>query len=568
VAVLVTAAAASAQGAKWKAPYEKGVAAIKVQKWDDAIAALQQAIAIDSIPSANKHEEGVFTSEYFPQYYLFVAYLKKGDTTKARQSYAAKGQLTSKLSAEAAGLYAELQKAEQAMAVLAQNKTQFDALVRSAETALAAKKYDDAIGAYEAANRLLPDEFRNQKLDSKLNDARGSKAAEQRAADQRAADQRAAELRAEQARLEQRRQEQLRQEAAAKALENARALTSEGRTLLGEGRLTDARGKFQAAQQQVAGFKDAADGLAEIQGREREYTAARARADQLNRLKDYVRAYDEYGRARALNPEAFNRDKLAAVVAAIDQILGVRLLVDAANTAFAQKRWAEAASTAASVLQKEPQNRQMETLRARAESRIALDTANSLTAAKRFKEADAKLAEAISKDATNRDAVDARSRNRQLMAAAEKAAAEKAAAERLAAEKLAAQRAAAERAAAEKAGAATSAANSPDELARQGLLALFNGRPHAAIDPLLQAITGSRTADKTRRATLYAYLGVAYANLSLQSAGADADRLKSQAMDQFRQARELQPALKLSDRLVSPRVRELYEPRGRSGSYN
>src|SRR5207247_2769903 len=71
--------------------YSDGVRAIAAQKWNEAIAALNEAIRFD--PAPRSYREGVLLMDYYPQYYLFVAHLKTGDLVKARQFYESRGTL-------------------------------------------------------------------------------------------------------------------------------------------------------------------------------------------------------------------------------------------------------------------------------------------------------------------------------------------------------------------------------------------------------------------------------------------------------------------------------------------
>src|ERR1051326_4396590 len=61
--------------------YKMGVAAIEAAQWQDAVEPLKAALAIDA--HARTYREGPFTGEYFPQYYLFVAYLQLNDVEQA-----------------------------------------------------------------------------------------------------------------------------------------------------------------------------------------------------------------------------------------------------------------------------------------------------------------------------------------------------------------------------------------------------------------------------------------------------------------------------------------------------
>ncbi|HMD35522.1 MAG TPA: hypothetical protein VKH42_11165, partial [Vicinamibacterales bacterium] len=128
-------------------------------------------------------------------------------------------------------------------------------------------------------------------------------------------------------------------------------------------------------------------------------------------------------------------------------------------------------------------------------------------------------------------------------AAVEKAAADKlAAAEKAAADKLAVQQNAAD------------AARLVEKNAHDGLLLLLTGDAAKASPLLEQAISGSTKAGVQRRATLSAYLAVAYATQSIQK---NDKTLESKARDQYKQAQQIQKGYKIEDKLVSPQVKKL-----------
>src|SRR5437773_2481138 len=65
--------------------YDQGVSAVKAGKFQDAIAPLLAAIAAD--PTPRSYREGVLPVDYFPQLYLFEAYVKLGDFVNATKYY-------------------------------------------------------------------------------------------------------------------------------------------------------------------------------------------------------------------------------------------------------------------------------------------------------------------------------------------------------------------------------------------------------------------------------------------------------------------------------------------------
>jgi hypothetical protein len=102
--------------------------------------------------------------------------------------------------------------------------------------------------------------------------------------------------------------------------------------------------------------------------------------------------------------------------------------------------------------------------------------------------------------------------------------------------------------------AAKTPADEADRVAfRTGLAAFLRGEHARSIATFEAALTRGATGGFA--ADLHAYLGVAYAASALSTPIQDtANRLREQALTQFRLARQLNPAYRLSDRVVSPAI--------------
>src|SRR5262245_20023994 len=182
---LVVSASAYAQAKVAKSTldiYDKGVAAAKAQKWQDAINFMKQAIATDATPRS--YREGVIPIEYFPQYYLFVSYVGMKDWINARSVVSQRGLWPPKLVADA--------------------KASFDALATEDKRVADAKKDADAAEAKRTADAAEAKRVADAAEAKRIADAAEAKriadAAEaKRVADaaeaRRLADQRAADLR-------------------------------------------------------------------------------------------------------------------------------------------------------------------------------------------------------------------------------------------------------------------------------------------------------------------------------------------------------------------------------------
>src|SRR5258708_8434463 len=87
VALLIAVSApAYAQNSRWADPYRNGVKAFESGKYGEAVPLLERAVAVDPKAQANKIIEGVFRTDYFPYYYLALAYAELQQWDKAAQN--------------------------------------------------------------------------------------------------------------------------------------------------------------------------------------------------------------------------------------------------------------------------------------------------------------------------------------------------------------------------------------------------------------------------------------------------------------------------------------------------
>jgi len=90
------------------ASYETGVKAVESGKWDQAIVSLSKAAGSD--PTSRQYIEGVFRDNYFPQFYLSMAYANKGELDKAKLFYGVRGVVPDRVSKKFTHSVSQIQK--------------------------------------------------------------------------------------------------------------------------------------------------------------------------------------------------------------------------------------------------------------------------------------------------------------------------------------------------------------------------------------------------------------------------------------------------------------------------
>jgi hypothetical protein len=88
--------------------YESGVKAVESGDWDRAITSLSRAAGSD--PMSRQYIEGVFRDNYFPQFYLSVAYANKGEMEKAKLFYVVRGAVPERVSRKFTPAVSQIQK--------------------------------------------------------------------------------------------------------------------------------------------------------------------------------------------------------------------------------------------------------------------------------------------------------------------------------------------------------------------------------------------------------------------------------------------------------------------------
>jgi len=283
LATLMIAAPAAQNNNKWADPYQKGLKAFNAKNYRIAINFFEQAVAAEPRSGANKRVEGVFYTDYFPYYYLGVAHLELRQYEKAQENFdKARNGLTRplviKLDEYEKRLTAELLVARgSGRSDQPPQNAAFEQAVRTADAALAAKRYGEAAAAFDAARAADPAEYARRSV-------------------------------------------QLRRDEAARGVAGQQ-LANEGQQLLERSQLDAARTKFQQAEQALAGQSIVTDGLAEIRRRQDLYQQLTSGAEQDVRGNRLQSALDKYTQARAADPGQFAADNIDARVTSVSDRL-------------------------------------------------------------------------------------------------------------------------------------------------------------------------------------------------------------------------------------------------------
>ena len=511
LAVLVTVAV-FAQTSRWADPYQRAVKAIESHSYGAAIPLLEQAVAAEPKSAANKYVEGVFRVDYFPFYYLGIAYLELKQYDKARDNFnkARDGlprpllvkvdEFQKRLSAERRVARAEPPPPSPPKPPAI--NPNFEPAVRQADAALAARRFADAVSSFDAAKAADSSEFTKQNLQSKRDEAARGVAGQQ--------------------------------------------LADEGRGLLQNSQLRAAKAKFQQADQTLAGQKSVADGLAAIRQREDSYQSFKSEAEQDLRASNFQPALDRLAQAKSANPELYAADNLDARVRTANDKL--RETTSARETAVGEAAAREAATR---------------------DSQALFDKARLLASQGKYADAEEGFSAALSKDPTNQDADTALKNSRRFGTLRTEAADLARRGDAAGAQGRFSEARGVDPTRFDREGLAASlerllkqTGQDVDKIAlRDALSALFRGDASKSIAILEPAVAGRPSAKSDAAASLHAYLGVAYATQALSSAkeNESSRALRAKALDQFRLALALQRDYRLASRVVSPRIVALFE---------
>jgi tetratricopeptide (TPR) repeat protein len=528
VALTLLGVVASAQNNRaWSDPYQDAVRLIQGGFYDKAVPLLEAAVKANPKAELNRLVEGVFRIDYLPYYWLGIAYFELHQTEKAQENFQKARNPAPRDKTQLARLndyQAKLQTALAAPKAPAGNPA-FGPALQRAESALEARRFADALAAFDAARNVDGAEYNRRNV-------------------------------------------QARRDEAARAF--ALQLDEEGRRALGES-LSGARAKFQQAEQTYGGLKDTADGLAEVKRRDDQYQQAKAGAERDISGGNFKAARDKLNLARLADREQFMSDNLPAQLNTVNSRLNAPQAASPPAPAAALPATAAAApaSSAAPAVATPGAASPAPTavsppLASGDESRRLFENGRLLASQFKYAEAEAGYASALQRDPNNLQARDALDKSRSFAGLARDARSSRDAA--VVRKKLEEARALdPARFDHEQLNALLSslpAVQGEDPLKpplRSALMALLRGDAQASIS-ILQPVSGNQAGSASSGAALHAYLGVAYATRALSSTQPDEQtRLNNDAREQFRLALSLQSDYQLSPRVVSPRIVAMFE---------
>jgi hypothetical protein len=506
---LALSASAYAQNSKWADPYQKGVKAFESGNYAEAVAQLERAVAADPKAGPNKIIEGVFRTDYFPYYYLALAYVELQQFDKAQQNL---DKARSTLSRQQQAKFTDAEsKIKIALGPKPpQPNAEFDNGVRDADALLSGKQFDAAIKKFDQLRTMHAAEYGKAGLAA-------------------------------------------RRDEAVKGL--AGQLTDEARASIQASKFRDALAKLQQADQVLPGQKPVTDLFAELKKREDDYQRLKTEGQAAFSSKNYSSARDKFEQARTAHLEQFVSDNLG------DRLTEASTL---ANTS------ARGGGTGGNTVPDNTNNTgntntNTNTIDPKvAEGRRFADAARQLITQGKYAEADASYVSALKVDAKNQEALDAVEKAKQFKGRRDKGLQLNTSKHVLAAQQALIDARNVDAARFDREGLAAvldrlikSTGEDPSKIAlQQALLALLKGDAQKSIAILEPAL--SRGGDKT--ASLHAYLGVAYATRALSAPKPDdQSRLREKAVEQFKLAASAQPGYRLSDRIVSPAIIKIYE---------
>src|SRR5215831_4539025 len=86
VLVVASTSAYAQNNRRWSDPYESGIKLFDAGKYPESITQFEKAVAVDPRDAPQKYIEGVYRLDYFPHYYLALAYAELKQWQKAKEN--------------------------------------------------------------------------------------------------------------------------------------------------------------------------------------------------------------------------------------------------------------------------------------------------------------------------------------------------------------------------------------------------------------------------------------------------------------------------------------------------
>src|SRR5262249_8291169 len=167
-----------AQSNRWFDPYDRGRKAFEAGKYADAVPLLERAVAAEPKAAANKIIEGVFRTDYFPYYYLALAYVELQQWDKASQNLdKARPTLTRQQTPKFNDAESKIRVALNGNRNTPTTPTTqtgnpaFDNGLRQAEAALGSRNYETALRQFDQLRQLDAGEYGRAGLGAKREEA-------------------------------------------------------------------------------------------------------------------------------------------------------------------------------------------------------------------------------------------------------------------------------------------------------------------------------------------------------------------------------------------------------------
>jgi len=378
VLLILMLSATIVSAADWDRSYKEGKTALEEEDWPLAIQKFEEAIADNSRADDWKRIEGVNYTEYFPYFYLAIAYLEQGDVDAAKGAFE-QALRQNALPAESNDRFVPDQVApsvsnlENLLAEVNDRIQEVDERLREfqnyqaqAQEALRNKCYSDVVANLEQAKTVDALKFERSQLDAELNEA---------------------------SRLSQ----------------QGKARVEEGFALLEGLDLLEAEQAFRELEQDFPCESTVAEGLNRINQRKNDYDRLNQQAENDFKACRLTAARSGYENAQNSHPQFAQRDGLDPRIRLVDDLEGLQTDLSQAQLAFNRQDYLRASTLSGNVVdwggndddstecfrEMAPQ---AQAVRQRSDARLSYQRAMDALGEGKYQEADSLLARSVELD--------------------------------------------------------------------------------------------------------------------------------------------------------------------------